>query len=129
MNAGTRTKMDVDGIDRILASEEEIAPSSGFLAATMERVCEEAAAPAPIPFPWARAIPGMLLAAGVLGWGIWEFVLYAMAGTRELAVNAPALTPAAGRSLEEAGWVALALVVSYGSWALAARMMRRSSWL
>ena len=30
-------------IDRILAAEEELIPSSGFLAATMERVREEAA--------------------------------------------------------------------------------------
>ena len=36
----------MDGaIDRILAAEEELIPSSGFLAATMEQVREEAAMP------------------------------------------------------------------------------------
>ena len=37
-------------IERILAAEEELIPSSGFLAATMDRVREEAVMPKPIPF-------------------------------------------------------------------------------
>ncbi len=48
----------------ILGGEEELIPSSGFLAATMERVREEAAMPKPIPFPWLRALPGIVLAVG-----------------------------------------------------------------
>ena len=62
-------EMEPIAIDHILATEEELVPSSGFLASVMERVQDEAAAPAPIPFPWKRAIPGMLLAVGVLGGG------------------------------------------------------------
>ena len=46
-------------IERILATEEELIPSSGFLASVMERVHEEARTPAPIPFPWKRAVPGI----------------------------------------------------------------------
>jgi len=55
--------------ESILASEEPIVPSSGFLAAVMERVIEESAMPAPIPFPWKRAVPGFVLIAGVFAWG------------------------------------------------------------
>ena len=61
--------MTTEKLDSILAAEEELAPSSGFLASVMEAVEEAAAAPPPIPFPWKRAVPGMVLAGGVLGWG------------------------------------------------------------
>jgi hypothetical protein len=49
-------------IDRILATEDALVPSSGFLASVMDHVQEEAAAPAPIPFPWKRALPGAIVA-------------------------------------------------------------------
>jgi hypothetical protein len=66
-----KSKMESDagemtGLDAMLALEEEITPSSGFLSAVMERVQEEASAPPPIPFPWKRAVPGIVLVAGVL---------------------------------------------------------------
>jgi hypothetical protein len=50
-------------IDRILSGGEEILPSAGFTASVMEAVRREAAAPAPIPFPWKRAWPVLVLAA------------------------------------------------------------------
>ena len=53
-------------MDQILCKQDEILPSSGFTAAVMEAVRREAAAPAPIPFPWKRALPVMILAAIVL---------------------------------------------------------------
>ena len=46
-----RAAMDSTAIDRILAAEEELIPSSGFASSVMERVQEEAALPPPIPFP------------------------------------------------------------------------------
>lgn len=52
-----------DKIDRILSSNEEILPSAGFTASVMDAVRREASAPAPIPFPWKRAWPVMVLAA------------------------------------------------------------------
>lgn len=118
-----------DAMDRILAAEEEIVPSSGFTAAVMERVREEAAAPEPIPFPWKLAMPGILLTAGVLGWGAWEMTRAAIAGAAHFSFVAPQISPAAARGLEEAGWVALALAISYLSWALSMRLVRRSSWM
>ncbi len=127
MRPGMNGKADL--IDRILATDEEIVPSSGFVAAAMERVRAEAAMPAPIPFPWRRAVPGIVLATGVLGWGAWETIRYALPEMRQMSLNAPVLSPAAGRGLQDAIWVALALAVSLGSWMLAVRLMRPSSWM
>lgn len=53
-------------IDRILSTGEEILPSSGFAASVMEAVHAEASAPPPIPFPWKRALPCILLATFAL---------------------------------------------------------------
>jgi hypothetical protein len=60
-------------LDAILASEEAIVPSSGFLAAVMESVQDESRAPAPIPFPWKRAVPGFVLAVAVFGGARWSW--------------------------------------------------------
>ena len=110
-------------IDEILATEEELVPSSGFVSAVMERVREEAAAPPPIPFPWKRAVPGMIVAAGVLGWGAVEAVRYIGPALGEMRLAQPRVAVAASmaRPLEQAGWVVAALAVSLVSWMLARR--------
>lgn len=113
-------------IGRILSAEDEILPSSGFLAAVMERVQQEAVAPPPIPFPWKRIVPGMVLAGGVFGWGVLEL----MRTTSKLSLPAlvtaaqiPAHLPAARAApIESAGWVALSLGISLASWLLARRL-------
>ena len=119
------SKMDPSSIDRILAAEEELIPSSGFLGTVMESVCEEARMPAPIAFPWKRAIPGILLAAGVFGWGGFELTRQAIPAVRELALTQPHLSLAIERPLEQAGWVTLALA----SWMLSRRLAGRSGLL
>jgi len=53
-------------IDRILSREDEILPSSGFCASVMEAVRREAAVPPPIPFPWKRALPVLILFVAAL---------------------------------------------------------------
>ncbi len=58
-NLPLSTMTDAD-LDRALHSESDsILPSSGFAAAVMAAVVHEATAPAPIPFPWKRALPGL----------------------------------------------------------------------
>jgi hypothetical protein len=47
-------------INRALSGEPEIVPSSGFAESVMDAVRSEAAAPPPIPFPWRRALPGLI---------------------------------------------------------------------
>jgi hypothetical protein len=47
------------------AGQDQILPSSGFADTVMTAVRAQSAAPAPIPFPWKRAIPGLVgVAAG-----------------------------------------------------------------
>ena len=56
-----------DDLDRILSRQETIVPSSGFAARVMEAVEQEAVAPPPIPFPWRRALPGLVACLALLG--------------------------------------------------------------
>jgi len=128
-------ELELTRIDHILASEEPLIPSSGFLESVMESVREEAAAPPPIPFPWKRAIPAILLTAGIFGWAGIEFVRLglpaagslAAAGSASLAL--PHFSAAAAQPFEPAGWVALALGTSLLSWLLARRLAGRSGLL
>jgi len=57
---------DEGEINRILSREDEILPSSGFAVSVMDAVRREAAAPPPIPFPWKRALPGLVVAGFTL---------------------------------------------------------------
>jgi hypothetical protein len=121
-------------IDRILAAEDELIPTSGFLASVMERVQQEAAAPAPIPFPWKRLLPGVLMVAGVFGWVGYEFVrqglslfsLPASKSTIPIPLHLPAVLAASANQVE---WVAMALGVSLLSWLLSRRLAGRGGLL
>lgn len=116
----------VTNLDRILASEEELAPSSGFAASVMDRVLQEATAPQPIPFPWKRALPGMILALAGLVWCAMNLVQMGIAVAKSPILIR--LHPAAStiRSAESAGWMAAALGISLLSWLLARRLIGRS---
>lgn len=116
-------------IDRILAAEDGLLPSSGFLASVMERIQEEAAAPQPIPFPWKRAIPGILLAVAILGWGLVELFLGVLSAARTVVLAPPHFSPALLRPAVGAGWVALALAASLLSWLFSRRLAGRSGLL
>ncbi|HMG84525.1 MAG TPA: hypothetical protein VK574_02210 [Terracidiphilus sp.] len=115
-------------LDRIMAAEEELAPSSGFVSAVMERVREEAAAPEPIPFPWKRALPGAVVAVGGLAWLGVEVARQGLNGLPNLGspvalwAHMPQQMVA---TLESAGWLAAALGASLLSWLLARRMVGR----
>jgi hypothetical protein len=56
------TEHDEAEINSILSREDEILPSSGFTVSVMDAVRREAASPPPIPFPWKRALPGLVVA-------------------------------------------------------------------
>jgi hypothetical protein len=121
-------------IDHILATEDALVPSSGFLASVMERVQQEAAAPPPIPFPWKRAIPGILLTAGVFGWGTFELIRTSGPAPGPFVLNwlalaPPHLSPAVVASVQSAGWVALALGASLVSWLFSRRLAGRGGLL
>ena len=121
-----RHATEADPIDQILSTEEPILPSSGFLAAVMDRVEEEARVPAPIPFPWKRAIPGFVLAAGVFGYGACELVRYGIPSLRNLTLPQPHFSLAASNPIDQAGWVAIALAISFLAWKLSSRLSGQS---
>ena len=116
-------------IEAILASEEELIPSSGFVASVMERVQEEAVAPPPIPFPWKRAIPGTLLTAGVFAWGAVKLYRQGLPALSSPALPLPHLPAALVVPVEQAGWLALALGVTLLSWLLSRRLAGRGGLL
>jgi hypothetical protein len=53
-------------LDQILAHEDALVPSSGFAASVMDAIQEQAAEPAPIPFPWKLALPGIVALVGAI---------------------------------------------------------------
>ncbi|HVN94163.1 MAG TPA: hypothetical protein VMT38_10730 [Terracidiphilus sp.] len=129
MKPKTNSEKTFGAIDEILAIEDELIPSSGFLAATMERVREEAVTPKPIPFPWLRALPGIVLVAVVLGWCGFELVRAISTVARgnsaaTLQAFSPALVhwPVANAHLQDVGWVAMALGIALFSWLLSRRL-------
>jgi hypothetical protein len=121
--------MSHDEIDRILSREEEILPSSGFAASVMGAVRSEAAVPPPIPFPWKRAMP-LLAAAGA---ALVLVVVVLVVGVTQLS-RGGAASPSAGEwvptflpfmnsaVISAAGWVTLALALSFASVALSLRL-------
>jgi len=116
--------MTDERMDGILGAEEELVPSSGFLASVMDQVREEAAAPPPIPFPWKRAVPGFIVAAGVFGWTAMEFARRIGPAVGNVTPLPLQLSAAVVRPLEQAGWVVAAFAVSIASWLLSRRLVR-----
>lgn len=116
-------------IDRILAGEDTLIPSSGFAAAVMERVREEATAPAPIPFPWKRTIPAATVIIGLLAWLVKESAGVVVDALRSIPTAKPAVLDSNLHALASAGWIALALVASLVSWLLSRRLAEGSGLL
>ena len=126
-NSGDKWETTASPIDRILAGEEELIPASGFLSSVMDRIHEEARMPAPMVFPWRRAVPGIVLAAGVFGWGGFEMAREVMAALRAGALTAPHLPTLSAVPVGPAGWVAISLGVSLASWIVSRRMMGQNN--
>jgi hypothetical protein len=100
---------DNDDLDRVLLTEEPLAPSSGFAAAVMDSVHAAAAAPPPLPFPWAR------FAAGVIACGVWAAagaVLIATIDFSALAIVSETAEPLRAAA-PEIGYAAAAAVACF----------------
>ena len=120
---------DEDEIDRILSRQDEIVPSSGFAASVMEAVRREAAVPPPIPFPWKRAMAGLVVGglalALVLVAGIVALVQSGRAATTaHFSMPVPStLPPMFNGGVESAAiWTVLALLLAFVSVKLSMRL-------
>jgi hypothetical protein len=114
---------ELAAMDRILASEDSLLPSSGFVAAVMERVREEAAAPAPIPLPWKRILPGVVVMIAALGFCVFELGQSLVSAANNLPVEAPVVYGGNLQTFTTAGSIALALLAPLLSWLLARRLI------
>jgi hypothetical protein len=120
--------MKQDEIDHILSREDEILPSSGFAVSVMDAVRREAAVPPPIPFPWKRALPGLLVAGFalvlVLVAGVVAIARLDKASTPQISMPAPFLMPPLfhGGMAAAAIWTVLALLVAFVSVKLSTRV-------
>jgi hypothetical protein len=63
------------------ASDEELAPSSGFTLSVMEALHAETGAPPPLPFPWRRVVPGLIAVLCVMA----AFGIFALRELRGIA--------------------------------------------
>jgi hypothetical protein len=113
--------MQPDDLDRSLADDEAIVPSSGFAASVMDAVTREALEPPAIPFPWTRALPGLAslgvalvaaVASAVL-FGVWQADA-ALRPTVERVVSTGG----------DVGWVAAAVMLTVASLAWCWRLVR-----
>jgi hypothetical protein len=110
-----------DDLDRILTRDDAIVPSSGFVSSVMDAVMRETATPPAIPFPWKRAIPGL---------GAWALMLAVCVVTMFRFAESPSgssISPAITGLLEAAGsfgagWIVLALLVSFVSVKISMRL-------
>jgi hypothetical protein len=115
-------------VDRILSREDEILPSSGFAVSVMDAVRREAAAPPPIPFPWKRALPGLVVGgvalALVLVAGFRAMAQLDKATAPQLSMSSPpAMPPIFSGGIESAAiWTVLALLVAFVSVKLSVRL-------
>lgn len=121
-------------IDRILSRKykDEILPSSGFAASVMDAVRREASAPPPIPFPWRRALPGLIVGALALALllvaGVFALLQLRSASSAVSLTVPPILTSALQpSSLQQnlgsaAAWTLLSLLLAFVSVKLSLRL-------
>jgi hypothetical protein len=111
---------DHEEIDRILSREGEIMPSSGFVVSVMEAVRREATAPPPIPFPWKRALPGMVVGGLMLALvGIGVVLVISRVGGAPVTSPLPVPPPSGMSALFQGGiesavrWTVLSLLTAF----------------
>ena len=126
--------MKDDDIDGILCQHDEIVPSSGFAASVMDAVRREASAPPPIPFPWKRALPIVLLAAfalalAVAGSAVFILHVATMQGAQSQTLSAAPISLPSLSSLTLRGdpaspwvWLVISLLVAWVSVKLSMRL-------
>ena len=110
--------MPNEEFERILSSEANLVPSSGFASAVMDAVRQEASAPPPIPFPWKRALPGIAAFAVALAYlfigAFRQSAPSAADGPSALTRLLSSLAPAfQAEQMVAAEWILAALLLAY----------------
>lgn len=118
---------DEGEMDRILSREEEILPSSGFALSVMDAVRREAAAPPPIPFPWRRALPGLVVGIGAVALVLVAIMraIALLGGTRatHFSMSVPSVPSLFNAGIESAAiWTALAMLTAFVSVKISMRL-------
>jgi len=105
--------MKPEEIDRVLAGESDIVPSSGFVTSVMDAVIAEATAP-PLAFPWKRAWPLVAGFAALIPWLAFLLSRSPVTDGPDLYAWFQMIVPMA------TGWVAaaLAMTVAITVWSL-----------
>ena len=106
-----------DGLDRILL-EDALVPSSGFAASVMQAIEEEALQPAPIPFPWKLALPGLVALLSVIVIAV-RLVVSSLHSSATINLDS-ALVQTIGR---QAGTIVLALAGAFACLLLTQRLV------
>jgi hypothetical protein len=120
-----------DDLDRMLSSDGDIVPSSGFANSVMDAVRREAATPPAIRFPWKRVLPGVIVS-------VVAFVSAIILGFNQLvaAITVAPLPAAFQTRLEaamrspliaESGWITLAVLLTLVSVKLSIHFVSRKS--
>jgi hypothetical protein len=107
-------------MNRILSRDDEILPSSGFAVSVMDAVRREAAAPPPIPFPWKRALPGLVVGGLALALALVAGVVAIVRVSKATALPSVSLPsgmpPLFHGGVESAAvWIVLALAAAFVS--------------
>ena len=129
-----------DELDRILSAEPGIVPSANFARNVMAKVRMEAEAPSPLPFPWKRALPGLILCVLSLA-AMCVAALVRPASQSPHEASGPSIWSAMWTGLSTGlsdlggllrtanvdglGWIILALLLTFVSILLSLRLIRR----
>ena len=120
--------MTPEDIDRLLAHNEEILPSSGFGVSVMEAVLQEATAPPLLAFPWRRALPGLAALLAAFAVAIRN-VTQALNDPRSISAFEEQIREfSAYGSSEEILWIAVAIVLTVLSTGMPLLLMRSRLW-
>jgi len=129
MNAQPNSPQLTDSdIDRVLATANDcILPSSGFAGEVMSAILHDASAPAPIPFPWKRALPGLagiVVAAALLLWAILT-VAHSPATSDQIApaISASRLAASLAHPTGSMPWIVIALAIPVACLLLCRRLI------
>jgi len=121
------TTIGDDDLDRMLSREEELLPSSGFTDSVMDTIWREAVTPRPIPFPWMRALPGLVAGAFALVTAVVTVVTLSGAAAQDLSASSTPAIEALWRTAAQAraDLVGFALLLTLGSVAVSMHLSAR----